>query len=275
MGIVSIKDVTFSYNEDVSVLNQVSLEIEKGEFVCILGGNGSGKSTLAKHINALLLPDAGSVCTCDMDTSNEKMVFKIRSQAGMVFQNPDDQIVASIVENDVAFGPENLGIASEEIRNRVTTSLEKVGMSGSELLETHSLSGGQKQCVALAGVLAMNVDILILDEATAMLDPQARRRVMDIVKQLHATGMTIIMITHFMEEAAQSDRIVIMENSRIALDGPPSEILVNKEALSKLNLDVPPACAISMRLQDLGLPINIHTTNKGLEEELCQLLLNK
>ena len=202
-------------------------------------------------------------------------MFRIRSRAGMVFQNPDDQIVSSIVENDVAFGPENLGLPSAEIRARVTSSLEKVGMSKSELLETHSLSGGQKQCVALAGVLAMDVDILILDEATAMLDPEARIRVMKIARQLHAAGMTIIMITHFMEEAAQSDRVVIMENSQIIHDGAPSEILVNKEALSKMKLDVPPACDISMRLQKLGLPINTHTTNKGLEEEICQLLLNK
>ena len=275
MGIVSFKDVSFSYDEGVSVLSQVSLEIEEGEFVCILGGNGSGKSTLAKHINALLLPDTGSVYTCGMDTSNEEEMYKIRSRAGMVFQNPDDQLVSSIVENDVAFGPENLGLPSAEIRARVTSSLEKVGMSKSEQLETHSLSGGQKQCVALAGVLAMDVDILILDEATAMLDPEARIRVMEIARQLHAAGMTIIMITHFMEEAAQSDRVVIMENSRIILDGPPSEILINKEALSKMKLDVPPACDISITLQNLGLPIKIHTKNANLEEEICQLLLNK
>lgn len=263
---------SFSYDGEAFVLDGIDLRIEKGQFVCILGGNGSGKSTLAKHINALLIPDEGSVKVLDRDTRDSKATYFIRSNAGMVFQNPDDQLVASLIENDVAFGPENLGVPTNELRQRVVDALVSVGMQGFEKHETSALSGGQKQRVAIAGVLAMDPAILILDEATAMLDPRGRKGLMRVCHELHERGMTIIMITHFMEEAAQAERVVVMDKGHISLDGSPDDVLTQAAQLEHLNLDVPFACKLSLLLQQRGVDIRTHTTEATLKEELCPLL---
>ena len=214
---IECRGVSFSYDGAVSALDGVDLNIEDGEFFCILGGNGSGKSTFAKHLNALLQPDAGTVRINGMDASDPELVYDIRSTAGMVFQNPDDQLVATLVEDDVAFGPENLGVPSAQIAQRVREALKGVGLVGFERHETHALSGGQKQRVALAGVLAMEPRVLILDEASSMLDPRGRKGLMKACRALHDRGMTIVMITHFMEEAAEADRIAVFQAGRVAM----------------------------------------------------------
>lgn len=269
---ITFDNTGFTYDGDTFVLRGIDLTIEKGSFVCILGGNGSGKSTLAKHINALLVPDEGSVTVLDHDTHDENNVYFIRSNAGMVFQNPDDQLVASLIENDVAFGPENLGVPTDELQTRVIGSLAEVGLQGFDKHETNALSGGQKQRVAIAGVLAMDPQILILDEASAMLDPRGRKGLMRVCKELNERGMTIVMITHFMEEASSADRVVVLDAGTVALDGTPDEVLTQTEKLDHLNLRVPFACRLSRKLQERGVPVKIHVTEKSLEEELCQLL---
>lgn len=265
----------FTYDGERFVLRDIDLSIEQGSFVCVLGGNGSGKSTLAKHINALLTPDEGLVTVLGCDTRDDKSTYYIRSNAGMVFQNPDDQLVASLIENDVAFGPENLGVPTEALQQRVRAALEEVGLQGFEKNETTALSGGQKQRVAIAGVLAMGPKILILDEASAMLDPRGRKGLLRVCKDLHARGMTIVMITHFMEEASIADRVVVLEEGRIALDGTPEEVLTQTGKLDHLNLDVPFSCRLSIELQARGVPVRVHITEEALKEELCQLLLIK
>ena len=272
---IEFEHVGFTYDGEAFVLQNIDARIERGEFVCILGGNGSGKSTFAKHINALLTPDEGAVHVLGHDTRDEQYTYLIRSNAGMVFQNPDDQLVASLIENDVAFGPENLGVAPSELRERVSDSLIEVGLQGFEKRETHALSGGQKQRTAIAGVLAMKPEILILDEASAMLDPRGRRGLMRVCRELNNRGMTIIMITHFMEEASLADRVIVLEAGRIALDGTPEEVLTQTEKLEHLNLDVPFACELSRELQKRGLPVRTHVNDQSLKEELCQLLLNR
>lgn len=268
---IEFSNVRFSYDGEAFVLDGVNLRIERGQFVCILGGNGSGKSTLAKHMNALLIPDEGNVVILDRDTSDEKATYFIRSNAGMVFQNPDDQLVASLIENDVAFGPENLGVPTNELRQRVVDALADVGLQGFDKHETSALSGGQKQRVAIAGVLAMEPRILILDEATAMLDPRGRKGLIRVCHELHERGMTIVMITHFMEEAAQADRVVVMDAGHVHLDGNPDEVLTQATTLEHLNLDVPFACKLSLLLQQRGVSVGTHITDNDLKEELCQL----
>lgn len=272
---IEFEQTGFTYDGETFVLRDIGLAIPQGQFVCVLGGNGSGKSTLAKHINALLVPDEGAVFVLGHDTSDESALYRIRSSAGMVFQNPDDQLVASLIENDVAFGPENLGIPTPELRNRVTLSLDEVGLQGFEKHETNALSGGQKQRVAIAGVLAMDPEILVLDEASAMLDPRGRRGLMRACKELNARGMTIVMITHFMEEAGIADRVVVLDNGTIALDGTPDEVLTQTERLEHLNLDVPFACSLSRELQKRGVPVSTHVDDSSLKEELCRLLSNR
>ena len=272
---LSAENVHFTYDANTFVLKGIDLDIKQGEFVCILGGNGSGKSTLAKHINALLLPDEGTVLTLGNNTQDTNLTYSIRSSAGMVFQNPDDQIVASLVENDVAFGPENLGIPNPELRERVTRALKEVGLCGFETCETNLLSGGQKQRVAIAGVLAMQPKILILDEASAMLDPRGRRALINICKKLNECGLTIIMITHFMEEAAQASRVIVLEDGCVRIDASPHKVLQQAELLESLNLEVPESYSISRALAKAGIPINYCISEKELEEELCQLFLNK
>lgn len=263
--------VSFTYDGDAFVLQGIDLRIGRGEFVAILGGNGSGKSTLAKHMNALLAPDEGRVVVLGRDTADADAVYAIRSRAGMVFQNPDDQLVANLVENDVAFGPENLGIPADELRVRVDESLDAVGLGGFQKRETTALSGGQKQRVAVAGVLAMRPDIVILDEATSMLDPQGRASLLELCQKLHETGITIVMITHFMEEAALAQRVVVLNSGQVACEGTPDEVLSQAGLLEHLNLDVPFACALSLALRKNGVDAGVHVRPRELKEELCRL----
>lgn len=266
---IDCTDVTFTYDGTEHALDGVSLHVDAGEFVCVLGGNGSGKSTLAKHLNALLVPDEGTVRIDGHDTSDTDATFLIRSTAGMVFQNPDDQIVASLVENDIAFGPENLGVAPAEIRRRVGDALAEVGLIGFEDRETTALSGGQKQRVAIAGVLAMDPKILILDEATAMLDPRGGAGLMRVCKDLNARGMTIVMITHFMDEAAEADRIVVMNRGHIVAQGAPEDILTQADMLAELNLEMPFASTLSLDLARRGIDVGVHVHAPELE---CALI---
>ena len=257
-AIVDVKNVEFLYEETeetggTRVLKDVSLQVKRGEFVVVLGHNGSGKSTLAKHLNAILVPDKGKVIIEKMDTSDEKLLFDIRQRVGMVFQNPDNQLVATIVEEDVAFAPENMGVPPKEIRERVDYALDAVNMSAFKEHAPHMLSGGQKQRIAIAGVLAMKPNILVMDEPTAMLDPSGRREIMETVKKLNKNeGMTVVMITHFMEEAAQADRVVIIDHGRILMDGTPKEVLGRVEEVKKIGLDVPQATELIHLLNKSG-----------------------
>lgn len=267
--------VSFSYDGAVSALDGVDLNIEDGEFFCILGGNGSGKSTFAKHLNALLQPDAGTVRINGMDASDPELVYDIRSTAGMVFQNPDDQLVATLVEDDVAFGPENLGVPSAQIAQRVREALKGVGLVGFERHETHALSGGQKQRVALAGVLAMEPRVLILDEASSMLDPRGRKGLMKACRVLHARGMTIVMITHFMEEAAEADRVAVFRAGRVAMLGTPEEILTRADGLVELNLDMPASCCLGMALRAKGVPVHAQVREADMVAEIAQVYADR
>ena len=234
---------------DKVALDGVSFSIEDGEFVAIIGTNGSGKSTLAKHFNALLLPTEGKIFIDGLDTAQEENLWRIRENVGMVFQNPDSEIVAAIVEDDVAFGLENLGIAPEKIRERVDLALDAVNMSGYKNFVPSRLSGGQKQRIAIAGVIAMNTKIIVFDEPTAMLDPQGRREIMEMVKRLHAQGKTIIYITHFMDEAAAAQRVFVMEGGRIILDDTPREIFTNVKEMRRLGFNLPVATELAERLR--------------------------
>ena len=238
------------------VIDGLNVQIEKGSFVAVLGHNGSGKSTLAKHFNAILLPTGGKVYIDKMDTSDENLVYDIRKDAGMVFQNPDNQIVAAVVEDEVAFAPENLGVAPEEIRKRVDECLKIVGMSKFAKFSPANLSGGQKQRVAFAAVLAMEPQYIILDEPTAMLDPMGRREVISTIKKLNREkGMTVILITHYMDEAAQADRIVVMNKGKAVMDDVPKEVFKNAEKLKELGLDVPQVTLLNNNLRDMGFDL--------------------
>lgn len=268
---IECRGVSFSYDGATSALDGIDLKIEDGEFFCILGGNGSGKSTFAKHLNALLQPDAGTVRTNGMDASDPELVYDIRSTAGMVFQNPDDQLVATLVEDDVAFGPENLGVESAQIAQRVREALKGVGLVGFERHETHALSGGQKQRVALAGVLAMELRVLILDEASSMLDPRGRKGLMKVCHALHERGMTIVMITHFMEEAAEADRVAVFRAGRVAMLGTPEEILTRADELEQLNLDMPASCSLGMALSARGVPVCAQVREADMTAEISRL----
>ncbi len=267
---IECRGVSFSYDGAVPALDGVDLNIEDGEFFCILGGNGSGKSTFAKHLNALLQPDAGTVCVNGMDASDPELVYDIRSTAGMVFQNPDDQLVATLVEDDVAFGPENLGMESAQIAQRVREALKAVGLVGFERHETHALSGGQKQRVALAGVLAMEPRVLILDEASSMLDPRGHKGLMKACHALHDRGMTIMMITHFMEEASEADRVAVFRAGRVAMLGTPEEILTRADELAQLNLDMPASCCLGMELRAKGVPVHAQVREVDMVAEIAQ-----
>ena len=274
--IIKIKNLSHIYHENTGneyiALHDINLTVYEGEFLVIIGTNGSGKSTLAKHFNALLLPSSGTCRVDGLDTKESKDLWKIRQKVGMVFQNPDNQIVAAIVEEDIAFGPENLGVPSEEIKRRVTDALRKVGMKEYRNHAPHLLSGGQKQRVAIAGALAMQTQCLVLDEPTAMLDPQGRLEVLHTLKKLHEeSGITIVLITHFMEEAVAADRVVVMEKGSISMQGNPVQVFSEVEKLQELGLDVPLAAQIVYRLRKKGidLPQNI-ITNKDLVEALCR-----
>lgn len=267
---IECRGVSFSYDGAVLALDGVDLNIEDGEFFCILGGNGSGKSTFAKHLNALLKPDVGTVRINGMDASDPELVYDIRSTAGMVFQNPDDQLVATLVEDDVAFGPENLGVPSAQIAQRVREALKGVGLVGFERHETHALSGGQKQRVALAGVLAMEPRVLILDEASSMLDPRGRKGLMKACRALHDRGMTIVMITHFMEEAAEADRVAVFRAGRFAMLGTPEEILTRADELAQLNLDMPASCCLGRTLRAKGVSVCAQVREADMVAEIAQ-----
>lgn len=272
---IEVEAMSHTYEDEqgatVSALDNINLQIEKGEFVSIIGTNGSGKSTLAKHFNVLLTPSAGSVKILGMDTQDESKIWDIRQHVGMVFQNPDNQIVAAIVEEDVAFGPENLGIEPAEIRRRVDESLAAVNMTAYAQHAPHLLSGGQKQRIAIAGVLAMKPDCIVLDEPTAMLDPKGRREVLETVLKLNKTEkITIIYITHFMEEAMMADRVVVMKNGHILEIGQPREIFCQVEKLKELGLDVPVAAEVALKLRRKGVPLAEDIiTNGELGESIC------
>ena len=257
--LIEVKHLNHVYEDEngnlVQALKDINLTINRGEFVAIIGTNGSGKSTLAKHFNVLLEPSQGQVLVAGMDTRQQEQVWNIRQQVGMVFQNPDNQIVAAIVEEDVAFGPENLGVDPEEIRHRVDQALATVNMSDYALHGPHLLSGGQKQRVAIAGVLAMKSSCIVLDEPTAMLDPRGRQEVMETLHDLHEEGITIILITHFMEEAVTADRVVVMKNGALILDGRPQEVFVHVDQLKALGLDVPVAAELAQGLRKDGYPL--------------------
>lgn len=257
---IKIQELIYMYNNEeddiaVPVLKGVDIEIAEGEFVAILGHNGSGKSTLAKHFNAILTPTEGKVFVDDMDTSNQELLFDIRRKVGMVFQNPDNQIVATVVEEDVAFAPENLGVPPAEIRERVDWALKTVGMYDKRFEAPHLLSGGQKQRVAIAGVLAMKPKYIIMDEPTAMLDPTGRTEVMNTIKELNKQGMTVVLITHYMEEAAIADRIVVMEDGKILMQGTPKEVFVRVEEIKATGLDIPQTTELMYELRTIGLGV--------------------
>jgi len=273
-------NVSFKYiknseglNEEKYAIRDVNLDVRKGEFLVVLGHNGSGKSTLAKHMNSLVVPSEGTVIVDGLDTSKLENVWNIRAKAGMVFQNPDNQLVATIVEEDVAFGPENLGVESSEIRKRVDSSLEKVGMSKYKKHAPHLLSGGQKQRIAIAGVLAIQPQCIIFDEPTAMLDPSGRRDVLNYIKYLNEShGMTIVLITHYMDEAAQADRIIVMDNGKIKMEGTPREIFPQVERMKMIGLDVPQVTELAYELKKAGIDINEKILNiDEMVNELCQL----
>ena len=259
--IIKTENLTFFYppdegKEPAPALSEVELSIEQGSFVAILGHNGSGKSTLAKHMNAVLLPGGGRVWVDGMDTLDESLLLEIRRRVGMVFQNPDNQIVANVVEEDVAFGPENLGVPTETIQARVTAALKAVGMEEFTLHAPHHLSGGQKQRIAIAGVIAMEPACIVLDESTAMLDPAGRREVLDTVRSLNrGKGITVVLITHHMDEAAMADRVVVMDSGRIVMDGPPRAILVRMEELRAIGLDAPHTVELLHGLREDGFDV--------------------
>ncbi len=257
MSVIEFENVDFSYpGDDYKSLDGVNVKIEQGEFVAVLGHNGSGKSTFAKHMNAILVPDSGKVTVFGMDTSDEDKTIDIRCRVGMVFQNPDNQIVANVVEDDVAFAPENLGLEPQEIRRRVDDALKQVGMYEFRSHAPHLLSGGQKQRVAIAGVIAMEPDIIVLDEPTAMLDPQGRREVIATVTRLcREKGLTIVLITHHMDECIGADRLIIMSNSRIIKQGAPAEVFSDITLMDEEGLDVPETVRLTKELRDAGIDI--------------------
>lgn len=275
---IRFENMAFKYrsneeDKEMYAVKGVNLEVKKGEFLVVLGHNGSGKSTIAKHINALLKPSEGKVYVDNLDTSNDENIWDVRSRAGMVFQNPDNQLVATIVEEDVAFGPENLGVEPKEIRRRVDESLEKVGMSEYKRYAPHLLSGGQKQRIAIAGVLAMKPQCIVFDEPTAMLDPSGRKEVMNNIKELHEKyGITIVLITHYMDEAALGDRIVVVDDGKIIMEGTPRNIFSQVEKMKNIGLDVPQVTELAYELANEGIDISTEILNVDeMVSAICQL----
>ncbi len=260
MALIEIEHLSHVYHAgeegEQTALDDLSLSIERGEFVAVLGSNGSGKSTLAKHLNALLLPTSGACRIDGIDTREEADVWRIRQKVGMVFQNPDNQLIAAVVEDDVAFGPENLGVSSAEIRRRVDEALKAVNMTEFRSYAPHLLSGGQKQRIAIAGTLAMQTEAIVFDEATAMLDPEGRAEILSIVQRLHEEqGITVVYITHFMEEAAAADRILVLDHGRLVMDAPPREVFRHARELRALGLEVPLAVELRDRLRAAGVAL--------------------
>ena len=272
---ISVEHLAYSYpgvddTPGVAVFKDMNLQIEEGSFVAVLGGNGCGKSTLAKHFNAILLPCGGTVYVCGMDTSKENNLIPIRRRVGMVFQNPDNQIVANVVEEDVAFGPENLGIASPAIRQRVDRALKQVGMYEYREHAPHLLSGGQKQRIAIAGIIAMEPKCIVLDEPTAMLDPKGRREVVDTVLRLNKEkGITVVLITHHMDEAARAQRVIVMDRGTVAADGTPREVFSQVELLHSIRLAAPETVELCYALNQHGFSLPLDNLNT---EECAQAL---
>ncbi len=270
-------NVSYTYDEEENAqdfaVRDISFTVKKGEYVVILGHNGSGKSTLAKLSNSIFVPSSGKVFVDGMDTADEKNEFKIREKVGVVFQNPDNQIVASIVEEDVAFGPENLGIEPKQIRVRVDDALKAVGMYDYRMHETHRLSGGQKQRVAIAGMIAMRPECIVFDEPTAMLDPQGRKEVINTARKLNEDGMAVVFITHFMEEAVFADRVIVADGGRILAEGTPAEIFSDAQMLRKCSLDVPDTVKLAALLREKGVPLSDGIlTQEELTEEYLRIL---
>lgn len=276
-NIIEFHDVKYSYEADdeaqaALVIDRLNFSVRRGEFVAVLGHNGSGKSTLAKLCNAILQPVSGKVLVKGMDTADENLKYEIRQCAGMVFQNPDNQLVASIVEEDVAFGPENLGVEPKEIRRRVDDALKTVGMYDYRTHETHKLSGGQKQRVAIAGVIAMLPECIILDEPTAMLDPNGRAEVMKTIRHLNRDmGITVLLITHYMDEAVRADRVMVIDEGRIVMDSSPRDVFSNVQMLKSVGLDVPQATELAYELRNAGIDI----PRDILNEEECISALSR
>ena len=274
---IRVEHLNFAYpgvddTPGVAVFTDLDLSIEEGTFVAILGSNGCGKSTLAKHFNSLLLPSGGKVYVCGLDTSDEELLIRVRRNVGMVFQNPDNQIVANVVEEDVAFGPENLGVASPEIRRRVELALKQVGMYGYREHAPHLLSGGQKQRVAIAGIIAMEPKCIVLDEPTAMLDPRGRKEVIDTVRKLNAEkGITVILITHHMDEAAQAQRVVVLHKGSVAADGSPEEVFSQVDLLHSIGLAAPDTVELCNQLNKEGFQLPLDQLNI---EKCAQALYN-
>lgn len=273
---ISVQNITFAYTREegaemVKAIDGVSFEIEPGSFTAIIGKNGSGKSTLAKNLNGLLLPTEGDILVADYNTKDDAHIWDVRQTAGMVFQNPDNQLVSAIVEDDVAFGPENLGVDPQEIRQRVDQALEAVNMGQFKNKAPHLLSGGQKQRIAIAGVVAMKPRCIIFDEPTAMLDPKGRKEIMAIIDELHQEGITVVLITHFMEEAVRADRVIIMNEGKLLLDGTPAEVFAQGQLMKSVNLDVPPIVELADALRAVGIAVPDEIiTEEEMVTYLCQ-----
>lgn len=283
MNIIEVKNLNFEYpvTDDEGnviggnkVLKDINLEIPKGQFVAVLGHNGSGKSTLAKHFNGILVGNSGKVYVNGIDTSDDEKIYDVRQTVGMVFQNPDNQLVATIVEEDVAFAPENLGLPPEQIRERVDSALNAVDMYKYRLHSAHQLSGGQKQRIAIAGVIAMRPECIVLDEPTAMLDPKGRKSIMSTIKRLNKElGITIILITHYMDEAAQAERVVVMDNGSIIMDDVPKKIFSQVDRLNEVGLDVPQVTQLAYELKKEGIDISLEVlTEEECAEELLKIV---
>lgn len=276
---ISVEHLAYSYpgvenTPGVAVFEDLNLTIEEGSFVAVLGGNGCGKSTLAKHFNSILLPCGGKVYVWGLDTSDEEKLMTVRRNVGMVFQNPDNQIVANVVEEDVAFGPENLGVASPVIRQRVDRALKQVGMYGYKDHAPHLLSGGQKQRIAIAGIIAMEPKCIVLDEPTAMLDPQGRREVMETILKLNREkGITVILITHHMDEAAQAQRVIVLSNGTVAADGTPAQVFSRVELLHSIRLAAPETVELCYQLNEQGIPMPLDCLSvEECAQALCEML---
>ena len=281
MNFISVENLSYHYESNdennltkVDVIKNLNMNVKKGEFLCVLGHNGSGKSTLAKHFNAILLPCGGKVYVDKMDTADEEKCFDIRSNVGLVLQNPDNQLVASVVEEDVAFGPENLGVPPKEIRKRVDNALKAVDMYEYRKNAPYKLSGGQKQRVAIAGIIAMEPSCIVLDEPTAMLDPRGRQEVMDTITKLNRErGITIVLITHYMDEAVKADRVIVMDDGKILTEGTPKEVFSQVDLIKEHSLDVPQATELAFELKEAGMPLTEGILSRQeLVEQLTALL---
>lgn len=274
---IKVKDLVYEYAREQGAdnnslaIDHISIEVTRGEYVAIAGSNGSGKSTLARCLNGLLLPTEGAILIDGMDTKDDDLIWDIRKKIGMVFQNPDNQIVSSMVEDEVAFGPENLGIENPELRQRVENALKAVGMYEYRNREAHKLSGGQKQRIAIAGAVAMRPDCIVFDEPTAMLDPKGRSQVMNVIRELNNQGITIILITHFMEEVAEADRVIVMKSGKLLADRSPEELFADTDLIKSAGLEIPAAVLLRNELIENGVDISREIINKDdLVDALCQ-----